>query len=238
MCTAVLASTNWVTSCSNAAVTEIFGSFSKTEAPSCLSRSSETTTRLERCYGEEATASSLVSTFREFRIRLLTWIAKLALRNSQTSTLIVSGTWSEFIQGRQAPIVFFSMATSSGEDVPRNLAVLFSRNRSMWRSRERSRLAYLVCSPRLLEARYNSIEEMDRSTHSAASRNRHSARLLKRVRGKFEALPFHRIVQLRVHQLFADTCHWPITIRDSGKLYTNSTDGKFLFASGVNLSSS
>lgn len=32
-------------------------------------------------------------------------------------------------QGQQAPIVFFSVGTSSGEDVPCNLAFLFSRNR-------------------------------------------------------------------------------------------------------------
>jgi hypothetical protein len=29
---------------------------------------------------------------------------------------------------QESPIVFFSMATSSGEDVPRNPALLFSRN--------------------------------------------------------------------------------------------------------------
>jgi uncharacterized protein len=32
-------------------------------------------------------------------------------------------------QGQEAPIVFFSMATSSGEGVPRSLSFLFSRNR-------------------------------------------------------------------------------------------------------------
>jgi uncharacterized protein len=50
------------------------------------------------------------------------------------------GTVDKF-QGQEAPIVFFSMATSSGEDVPRSLTFLF-------------------CSPRLLEARCQSIEEM------------------------------------------------------------------------------
>jgi AAA domain len=70
------------------------------------------------------------------------------------------GTVDKF-QGQQAPVVFFSMATSSGEDVPRNLAFLFSRNRlNVAISRAQCR-AYLVCSPRLLEARCNSIEEME-----------------------------------------------------------------------------
>ena len=38
------------------------------------------------------------------------------------------GTVDKF-QGQEAPVVFFSMATSSGEDLPRNVEFLFSRNR-------------------------------------------------------------------------------------------------------------
>ncbi|MGH7847641.1 MAG: DEAD/DEAH box helicase [Candidatus Binatia bacterium] len=67
------------------------------------------------------------------------------------------GTVDKF-QGQEAPVVFFSMATSSGEDVPRNLAFLFPGIVSMSRSPARS--ASLFCSPRLLEARCSSIEEM------------------------------------------------------------------------------
>jgi AAA domain/RNase_H superfamily len=70
------------------------------------------------------------------------------------------GTVDKF-QGQQAPIVFFSMATSSGEDVPRNLAFLFSRNRLNVAISRAQCLAYLVCSPRLLEAPCKSIEEME-----------------------------------------------------------------------------
>jgi hypothetical protein len=69
------------------------------------------------------------------------------------------GTVDKF-QGQEAPIVFFSMATSSGEDVPRNLAFLFSRNRLNVAISRAQCLAVLVCSPRLLEARCDSIEEM------------------------------------------------------------------------------
>ena len=69
------------------------------------------------------------------------------------------GTVDKF-QGQQAPIVFFSMATSSGEDVPRNLAFLFSRNRLNVAISRAQCLAVLVCSPRLLEARCRTIEEM------------------------------------------------------------------------------
>jgi uncharacterized protein len=69
------------------------------------------------------------------------------------------GTVDKF-QGQQAPLVFFSMATSSGEDVPRSLAFLFSRNRLNVAISRAQCLAFLVCSPRLLEARCRSIEEM------------------------------------------------------------------------------
>ncbi len=70
------------------------------------------------------------------------------------------GTVDKF-QGQEAPVVFFSMATSSGEDVPRSLAFLFSRNRLNVAISRAQCLAVLLCSPRLLEARCHSIEEME-----------------------------------------------------------------------------
>jgi uncharacterized protein len=69
------------------------------------------------------------------------------------------GTVDKF-QGQQAPVVFFSMATSSGEDVPRSLEFVFSRNRLNVAVSRAQCIAALVCSPRLLEARCRSIEEM------------------------------------------------------------------------------
>ena len=69
------------------------------------------------------------------------------------------GTVDKF-QGREAAVVFFSMASSSGTDVPRGIDFLFSRNRlNVAVSRARA-LAVLVCSPRLLETRCNSVEQM------------------------------------------------------------------------------
>ncbi len=69
------------------------------------------------------------------------------------------GTVDKF-QGQQAAVVFFSMATSSGADVPRNLEFLFSRNRlNVAVSRARC-LAYVVASPRLLEVGCRSVEQM------------------------------------------------------------------------------
>jgi superfamily I DNA and/or RNA helicase len=69
------------------------------------------------------------------------------------------GTVDKF-QGQEAPVVFFSMATSSGADAPRNLEFLFSRNRlNVAISRARC-LAILVANPRLLEADCRTIEQM------------------------------------------------------------------------------
>jgi predicted RecB family nuclease len=82
----------------------------------------------------------------------------LRLRTGLPSGVRV-GTVDKF-QGQEAPIVFFSMATSSGEDVPRSLSFLFSRNRLNVAISRAQCLAVLVCSPRLLEARCQSIEEM------------------------------------------------------------------------------
>jgi predicted RecB family nuclease len=69
------------------------------------------------------------------------------------------GTVDRF-QGREAPVVFFSMTSSSGDDVPRGLEFLFSRNRlNVAISRARA-LAIVVASPRLLEARCTTVEQM------------------------------------------------------------------------------
>src|SRR3954465_11370357 len=69
------------------------------------------------------------------------------------------GTVDKF-QGQEADVVIYSMASSSGENVPRGLQFLLSRNRlNVAISRARS-LAYLVASPKLLEVNCNSIPEM------------------------------------------------------------------------------
>jgi uncharacterized protein len=81
------------------------------------------------------------------------------LREAIPDTRVRIGTVDKF-QGQQATVVFFSMASSSGEDVSRGLSFLFSRNRlNVAVSRARC-LAYVVASPRLLEASCRSVEEM------------------------------------------------------------------------------
>jgi uncharacterized protein len=69
------------------------------------------------------------------------------------------GTVDRF-QGREAPVVFFTMTTSSADDMPRGPDFLFSRNRlNVAVSRARC-LAYLVCTEELLNSRARSVEEM------------------------------------------------------------------------------
>jgi uncharacterized protein len=69
------------------------------------------------------------------------------------------GTVDKF-QGQEAPVVFYSMATSSGADVPRDLAFLFERNRLNVAVSRAQCLCILVCSPRLLDVPCSSAEQM------------------------------------------------------------------------------
>ena len=69
------------------------------------------------------------------------------------------GTVDKF-QGEEAPVVFYSLATSSGDDIPRNVGFLFERNRfNVAISRARA-MSVLVCSPRLLDISCRTTEEM------------------------------------------------------------------------------
>ncbi len=70
------------------------------------------------------------------------------------------GTVDKF-QGQEAPVVLISMATSSGDDLPRNIEFLYSRNRlNVAISRARC-LAVIFANPRLLEIPCRTIEEME-----------------------------------------------------------------------------
>ncbi len=69
------------------------------------------------------------------------------------------GTVDKF-QGQEAAVCFFSMATSSGEEIPRNLEFLFSRNRLNVAISRAMCLAVLVCNPELLHIRCKNAEQM------------------------------------------------------------------------------
>lgn len=62
------------------------------------------------------------------------------------------GTVDKF-QGQEAPVVFYSMTTSSGDDVPRDLAFLFEKNRFNVAVSRAQCMSVVLCSPRLLETR-------------------------------------------------------------------------------------
>ncbi|MCL2450502.1 MAG: DEAD/DEAH box helicase, partial [Polyangiaceae bacterium] len=69
------------------------------------------------------------------------------------------GTVDKF-QGQEAPVVIYSMATSTPEDAPRGTEFLYSGNRlNVAISRARC-AAFLVASPRLFELRCRSVRQM------------------------------------------------------------------------------
>ncbi len=81
------------------------------------------------------------------------------LREDPRTADIKVGTVDKF-QGGEAPIVFFSMATSSDEDLPRDKEFLFSRNRLNVAISRAQCVALLVANPELLNTRATTIEQM------------------------------------------------------------------------------
>ena len=84
-------------------------------------------------------------------------VSRLAEELGRTGARV--GTVDKF-QGQEAPVVIYSMATSSPEDAPRGMEFLFSLNRlNVATSRARC-LAIIVASPRLFEAECRSPAQM------------------------------------------------------------------------------
>ena len=69
------------------------------------------------------------------------------------------GTVDKF-QGQEAPVVLYSTTSSSGDEVPRGLEFLFSRNRLNVAISRAQCLAVLVGSPRLLDVRTRSVDQV------------------------------------------------------------------------------
>jgi superfamily I DNA and/or RNA helicase len=69
------------------------------------------------------------------------------------------GTVDKF-QGQEAPVCLISMATSSGEEMPRNIEFLFSVNRLNVAVSRAMALAIIFASPRLLNVPVSTIEQM------------------------------------------------------------------------------
>jgi uncharacterized protein len=74
-------------------------------------------------------------------------------------TAVRVGTVDKF-QGLQAPVVIYSMATSSDATMPRGMEFLFEKNRFNVAISRAQCLSLLVCSPRLLETPCRTPEQM------------------------------------------------------------------------------
>ncbi len=81
-----------------------------------------------------------------------------ALRRSLPHAVRV-GTVDRF-QGQEAPICLVSMTTSSGEEMPRDIAFLFSLNRINVAVSRAQVSAVVFASPLLLETPCRTVEEM------------------------------------------------------------------------------
>src|SRR5439155_26192689 len=85
--------------------------------------------------------------------------AQVNLLRSLLPSAVRVGTVDKF-QGQEALVVLYSLASSSGDDIPRGLEFLLSRNRLNVAISRAQCLAYLVCSPRLLEVDCRTIDQM------------------------------------------------------------------------------
>ncbi|MCB0978539.1 MAG: ribonuclease H-like domain-containing protein, partial [Acidimicrobiales bacterium] len=72
---------------------------------------------------------------------------------------VAVGTVDKF-QGRQAPVVLFTMTSSCAEDMPRGTEFLFSKNRLNVAVSRAQCLAYLVCTEQILNSRARTVEDM------------------------------------------------------------------------------
>jgi uncharacterized protein len=95
----------------------------------------------------------VVSPYNAQRTRLRQQLAAAGLGDIRVGTV-------DKFQGQETPVVFYSMATSSGATLPRDLEFLFEKNRLNVAISRAQCLTVLVCSPRLLELRCRTPEEM------------------------------------------------------------------------------
>jgi hypothetical protein len=85
--------------------------------------------------------------------------AQVRLLRERLPRAVEVGTVDKF-QGRETAVVFYSMASSSGENVPRGLDFLMLRNRLNVAVSRAQCLAYVACSPRLLEVDCRTVEHL------------------------------------------------------------------------------
>jgi uncharacterized protein len=85
--------------------------------------------------------------------------------NSQVSALrdrlpaIKIGTVDKF-QGQEAPVVIYSMTSSSADDAPRGMSFLYNLNRLNVATSRAKAMCILVASPRVFEPECRTVEQM------------------------------------------------------------------------------
>jgi superfamily I DNA and/or RNA helicase len=70
------------------------------------------------------------------------------------------GTVDKF-QGQEAPVVFYSMATSTPEDAPRGMEFLYSLNRLNVATSRAQGVAVIVASPALFQVQCKTPRQME-----------------------------------------------------------------------------
>jgi uncharacterized protein len=131
----------------------------------CSQKSDEEATVIKHCY-----EALLCQQFQEKdgTVRSITpndvlvvspYNAQVNLLESVLPKGAIVGTVDKF-QGQEAPVVLVSMATSSAEDMPRNIEFLFSANRLNVAVSRAQCIAAVFASPRLLETPCRSIEQL------------------------------------------------------------------------------
>jgi predicted RecB family nuclease len=115
---------------------------------------------IERLVGHTFTVGDVERELRHTDVMVVApYNAQVRLLRERLPDPVEVGTVDKF-QGREAVAVFYSMASSSGEDVPRGLDFLMSRNRLNVAISRAQCLAYVACSPRLLEVDCRTVEHL------------------------------------------------------------------------------
>jgi predicted RecB family nuclease len=96
---------------------------------------------------------------RETDIKIIApYNAQVSLLKQNLQTISI-GTVDKF-QGQEAPVVIYSMTSSSPQDAPRGMSFLYSPNRLNVATSRAKCISILVASPKLFEAECNTIEQM------------------------------------------------------------------------------
>ena len=86
-------------------------------------------------------------------------LLRRTLENNPITAGVEVGTVDRF-QGREAPIVIYTLTTSNAQHMPRATSFLFSKNRLNVAVSRAQGLAYVICTDALLDTKARSVEEV------------------------------------------------------------------------------